>query len=82
MTSSLDTIININYLIIKDMSNFRSGEEGIFPSLLLAAEERLRQIKPDASILNRNLCYAQKSSDFPDGEYEDVFGDISVSIQT
>lgn len=48
---------------------------------MLATEARLRQIKPDASILNRKLCFAQKSSDLPDDEnYDDILKDIAVSI--
>lgn len=62
------------------MFNFRSGEEGLFPALLVAAQTRLRQVKPDASILNKNLCFAKKSSDLRCEDYEDVFGDISVSF--
>lgn len=59
----------------------RSGEEGIFPQLLRATETRLREIKPDASILNRNLCFAQKSSDLlPNEENYDVLDDIGVSL--
>lgn len=63
------------------MSDFRSGEEGSYPHLLSAAENRLRQIKPDASILNRKLYFATKSSDLPCEDFNDVFGDIKVSIQ-
>ncbi|VVC28477.1 RNA-polymerase II-associated protein 3-like, C-terminal domain,Tetratricopeptide repeat,Tetratricopeptide [Cinara cedri] len=59
-----------------------SGEEGNYPPLLSAAEERLREIKPDASILNRKLCFAKKSSDFSNSkDYNDVFGDINKWIK-
>jgi len=62
---------------------FRSGEEGLYPALLTATEARLRQIKPDASILNRKLCFAQKSSELPVTEnYSDELNDIAVSILT
>lgn len=62
------------------MSCFRSGEEGIYPALLNKTENRLRQIKPDASILNRKLCFAHKSSELPVNEDNDcLFNDVSVS---
>lgn len=60
---------------------FRSGEEGLYPALLMATETRLREIKPDASILNRELCFAQKSSELPvDEDYGDELNGIAVSI--
>jgi len=62
---------------------FRSGEEGLYPALLVATEARLREIKPDASILNRTLCFAKKSSELPVNEdYGDELNDLAVSIQT
>lgn len=61
----------------------RSGEEGLYPALLSATEARLRLLKPDASILNRKLCFAQKSTDLAANEhYDDVFNDIAVSYVT
>lgn len=57
-----------------------SGEEGHYPELLLATESRLRQIKPDASILNRKPCFAQKSCNLTDENNEDVLRDISKWI--
>uniref|UniRef100_A0A2S2Q9I5 Sperm-associated antigen 1 n=1 Tax=Sipha flava TaxID=143950 RepID=A0A2S2Q9I5_9HEMI len=58
-----------------------SGEEGVFPQLLRATEIRLREIKPDASILNRKLCFAQKSSDIlPNEENYDILDDITKWI--
>lgn len=66
---------------IKIFYYFRSGEEGLYPDLLIATEARLREIKPDASILNRKLCFAQKSSELPENEdYGDEINDIAVSI--
>lgn len=63
------------------MYYFRSGEEGVFPALLLETENRLRQLKPDATILNKKLSFAQKSSDLSvDEEYEDTLNDVAVSI--
>lgn len=63
------------------MFYFRSGEEGHFPKLLMKTEDRLRHIKPDASILNRKLSFAQKSSDLTKNEnLDEVFNDIAVSI--
>lgn len=67
------------------MYYFRSGEEGHYPKLLGATEERLRQIKPNASILNRKLSFAQNFSDKSNREgmskdYEDEVNDIDVSI--
>jgi len=48
---------------------------------LIATETRLREIKPDASILNRKLCFAQKSSEISANEdYGDELNDIAVSI--
>lgn len=65
------------------MYNFRSGEEGLYPALLRETETRLRQIKPDASILNRKLCFAQKSSGLSVNEdYGDELNDVAVSIKT
>ncbi|XP_050433292.1 RNA polymerase II-associated protein 3-like [Adelges cooleyi] len=59
-----------------------SGEEGSYPQLLVATENRLRQIKPDASILSRRLSYAQKSSDLDHEEYDDVFSSIKDWIKS
>ncbi|XP_022165277.1 uncharacterized protein LOC111030193 isoform X2 [Myzus persicae] len=59
-----------------------SGEEGLYPDLLIATEARLREIKPDASILNRKLCFAQKSSELPvNDEYGDELNDIAKWIK-
>ncbi|XP_001946926.1 uncharacterized protein LOC100166175 isoform X1 [Acyrthosiphon pisum] len=59
-----------------------SGEEGLYPALLVATETRLREIKPDASILNRKLCFAQKSSELPENEdYGDELNDIAKWIK-
>uniref|UniRef100_A0A2H8TY47 Sperm-associated antigen 1 n=1 Tax=Melanaphis sacchari TaxID=742174 RepID=A0A2H8TY47_9HEMI len=59
-----------------------SGEEGLYPALLKATETRLRQIKPDASILNRKLCFAQKSSELSvNGDYGDEINDVANWIK-
>ncbi|XP_060836680.1 uncharacterized protein LOC132919269 [Rhopalosiphum padi] len=59
-----------------------SGEEGFYPALLRATETRLRQIKPDASILNRKLCFAQKSSDLSvNKDYDDELNDVANWIK-
>lgn len=59
-----------------------SGEEGLYPALLRETETRLRQIKPDASILNRKLCFAQKSSELSVNEdYGDELNDVANWIK-
>ncbi|XP_050540522.1 RNA polymerase II-associated protein 3 [Daktulosphaira vitifoliae] len=59
-----------------------SGEEGHYPKLIAAAENQLRNIKPDATILNRKPSYALKSSDLLNsGVQDDVIDDIAKWIQ-